>query len=985
MSNSIEGGELIKLVEIDQDFCENRYGVVTDNQLNYSEDLDDEDYWTPVFSAVIPDAVAAPPGYAGRFADRLSDFNADNASTQHKLTQPTKIVAGVQYHFSAFFKEDTRNFGYIRVPPNSGFGASSVHRGVNLTSGTISGANPVDSVTATDVGSGWWLLKFALTAVDTVQGVYEIGIGQDASITYDGTNGRGAYVFGANLNMDSFKTYVQTTLASKCVAALGTTGEHKCFNTRVSCQDPENYSLGSLTLNVCDSKTPLPRDKYYFPSLVSIDTNPSSLNSSSRREKSALGVRASMTMTAQDHPHTDRYLDPYAEERLSGAAQNDGIGYDPYERSTMWAKWRVRNPYYFGRPARTIMGVSTLPDLSNLVTRNYVIEKVTGPDSNGKFQITAKDPLKLLDDERAQAPTQSLGELLADIDAVTTSATLAPAGIGNLKYAASGTVAIGKEVIDFTRSGDTLTFPDRGMYGSIASEHSNGDTVQECLVISSLNVSDIVHFLITTYSGLNPAYLPKADWDAEIDTYIPGLYSTIITKPTGLKTLIGELEEEAGFSVWWDDITQTIPMAAVKQPSAYALTISDADIIGGSLKIEDMPDARISQVWTAFGVLNPAEGLGDENNYRSTAVSIDTLAGSEQQYAQEAVVRIYSRWIGQLNKGAAVALNDRLLSRFRDPPKLISFDLNVKYGDLIKIGGSHRINSRKLPTLTGENANTPIRILSAEPVGDSIKYRTEEIKFFSPPNLLVRDLYIDISGARDYNLREQHDQYNSPPTGVETVNLYIESGAIVGSADLNALGSLVIGDWPAGTVINVEFLSGATMIGAGGFGGYGGYAFFGATAGGPGAQGGTALYTRRPINLKLNSDKIQGGGGGGGGGGKGTNSAGDPNNGGGGGNGAGDVGNLKHTNPNNTRYGADSTPTSGGVGATGQVFGGSYGGDGGTGGAPDTAGAAGLAGTASAGGAGGAAGVAIDGVSYITLDPTGTHTNISSITGTKIN
>lgn len=968
MSNSIEGGELIELVDIGQDFCENLYGdgIAPKNIIKYSENYT-KSPWLKTNANVSPNHAADPYSTQGG----LSLLELAPGETSGLIAQFFDGVSGVDYTFSVLV---------------SARGSDTVELVINTLSTRAHVVFDLTAVTGTPnlTSGGEAPLNYAITLVEG--DVYRISVGRTSPVTSPNTtvtvNINGSVAIGAaQLEVATAgPTTYESTVGGLCLAALGTTGEHKCFNTRVSCQDPANYILGSLGIKVCDAKTPLPRDQYRFPSLISIDSNPSALNSSSRREKSALGVRASMTMTAQDHPHTDRYVDPYAEERLSGAAQNDGIGYDPYERSSMWAKWRVRNPYYFGRPISTTMGVAALPDLSNLVTRNYVIEKVTGPDSTGKFQITGKDPLKLLDDERAQAPKQSLGELAASIDAVVTSASLAPAGIGDSNYATSGVLAIGKEVVDFTRSGDALTLV-RGQYGSTAKDHSSGDTVQECLVIESLNVSDIVHLLITTYSALNATYLPKADWDAEIGTFIPGLYSAIITKPTGLKTLIGELEEEAGFSIWWDDITQTIPMAAVKQPGAFALTVTDNDIIAGSLKIDDMPDARISQVWTSFGVLNPADSLEDENNYRSTAVSSDVAAGGVQEYAQEAVVRIFSRWIGQFNKGSALSLNTRLLSRFRDPPRLISFHLNIRYSDLIKIGGSHRINTRRIPVLIGANDNTPIRILSAEPSGDRVKYRAEEIKFFSPPNNLVRDLYIDTLGARDYNLREQHDQFNSPPTGVETVNLFIEEGAIVGATTATALGSLIIGDWPVGTVINViQFASGYTS-GAGGKGGRAGLENGAQRFGLPGEKGGTAIYTRRPINL-IYHGIIQAGGGGGGGGDRQSVPFENVIPGGSGGGGAGDIGGPYGDAFALDYRGENGTLTTGGAG-------GQSANDGGAGGAPAMPGFASPDAGPDTGAPGGAAGVAIDGISYVTVDEPSLVTlygaSSGTIIGTQIN
>jgi hypothetical protein len=75
-----------------------------------------------------------------------------------------------------------------------------------------------------------------------------------------------------------------------------------------------------------------------------------------KRTSTALGKRATITVKMNDAPWNDKVVDPYQAERVSGAAQFDGVGYDPVERSTFWRKWKARNLYYLNRPMRYISG-----------------------------------------------------------------------------------------------------------------------------------------------------------------------------------------------------------------------------------------------------------------------------------------------------------------------------------------------------------------------------------------------------------------------------------------------------------------------------------------------------------------------------------------------------------------------------------------------------------------------------------------------------
>ncbi len=59
--------------------------------------------------------------------------------------------------------------------------------------------------------------------------------------------------------------------------------------------------------------------------------------------------------------------------------------------------------------------------LAEMETRHFVVESTDGPNTDGIYTITAKDVLKLADDDRAQAPLMSNGFLVGAIDADDTS------------------------------------------------------------------------------------------------------------------------------------------------------------------------------------------------------------------------------------------------------------------------------------------------------------------------------------------------------------------------------------------------------------------------------------------------------------------------------------------------------------------------------------------------------------------------------------
>lgn len=121
------------------------------------------------------------------------------------------------------------------------------------------------------------------------------------------------------------RTYGQ----SPCAAALGATGTRKCFNTRFTCQDPENYSPGVIRLRFSNPQEGVLPYGPLIPSLADdLSTTPASINLAAMdRSASALGSREVVTIKLDDHLHSDHLVDPYRLERISGVAQKNADAY----------------------------------------------------------------------------------------------------------------------------------------------------------------------------------------------------------------------------------------------------------------------------------------------------------------------------------------------------------------------------------------------------------------------------------------------------------------------------------------------------------------------------------------------------------------------------------------------------------------------------------------------------------------------------------
>lgn len=515
--------------------------------------------------------------------------------------------------------------------------------------------------------------------------------------------------------------------SAPCTASLSVDHPRKCYNTFQTCQDLENYDRGTVTLRFARNQSGLPKIAGIYPALTSVSDRASEINLSGiDPTTTALGKRARVEVTLQDFVDDDNFTDLYQAERVSGAAQFSGVGYDT-KRGTFFGKWLARTPYYIGRALRVKRGYVG-DDISAMHTAHYVISEWKGPNAAGVVQITAKDVLDLVDNKKAVVPQPSNGKLLAALTAVATTATLTPTGIGDDEYPASGRVAIGREIATFTRSGDVLTFTERGVDGTAATTHNALDVVQVCKRYEDERACDIINDLLTVEGPVDAAFIPFADWEDEEDSWLGGTtFSATIAKPTGIAQLVGEVCQH-GLILYWDEVDQEIKFR-VNRPIAPGETVEQytdaANFIESSLDLEYADDQRVSAIYFWHGTIDPTEDPESSRNYSKLVISLDVSATTEQEYGESRIKTIYSRWFGQYGNDAfAAIIAERLVSRYRDTPRLISGTLDVK-DEGIRPADIIDITTYLAQDATGDNTPTRVQIKQVERKEDRLVFKAE--------------------------------------------------------------------------------------------------------------------------------------------------------------------------------------------------------------------------------------------------------------------
>lgn len=637
--------------------------------------------------------------------------------------------------------------------------------------------------------------------------------------------------------------------------ASGPTGS-ECYNTFKTCQDLPNYDAELKGYAFCSAVSPLPKG-------LPVGTLPTIKNVTFTAPvidvTGGLGVRASVALSMLDPPSGDILIDKYVTTR----------NYIASERGTYWGKWRARNPYY--EDLNLVVYVGYLNEdgsysAENMQPRRYVTTGLRV--GNGEAKIDGRDPLKLAEGLKAQYPLPSNGVLSADLAPGVLTATLEPAGVGDLEYTAEGFIRISSEVMAFTRTGDVLTLV-RGQYNTAEASHSLGDAVQLCKRDND-RIDRIIANWLTVAANLPAGYIPTAAWSAEAEENYPGDIDRLLTEPEAVEDLIKEVCESVPSYIFWDERTGLVQFKAVKAPPVSLPSLNDRDHLVGSLVSADQLKLRASRIVVYFGQIDPTADKELTRNYALLHIREDSNAAAAA--GSVAIRTIYSRWLNNFNKAGAIVLTTRLGRRFAQAPRLINFTLTSKDSDHW-LGSEINLEHPELQTVDGGAGIVPAQVVSVAQKQTSYVYQALEL-YWGPPLTDDApdgiDLVVFGGDVNNVNLRTVYDSLYPTPTVDSVVRFVIDTNVEIGSTS-TSLYSIDTGEWPVGMAPLQLEVRGITQ----GRGGNGGSA---AGAGQPGGAGGTCIYMQHALTIRYITGRIAGGGGGGGGDGDDT---------GGGGGGAG--------------------------------------------------------------------------------------------------
>jgi hypothetical protein len=302
--------------------------------------------------------------------------------------------------------------------------------------------------------------------------------------------------------------------------------------------------------------------------------------------------------------------------------------------------------------------------------------------------------------------------------------------------------------------------------------------------------------------------------------------------------------QQAALAIWWDDRAQKVRLNVLREIATDTDSFDEERIIEGSLRVEEQPTKRISQIWTFYGQRDPTKRNSGEDNYRAALADVDL--GRETEYGSAAVSKIKARWVETVT--AATRLNALQLSRFRDPPRAFAFDLIT--GESITPAAGYQIGWWGSQDSQGNRIQVPIQVTQVSIFSDRVHVEAEEMLASGEIVLTHTVLLTDYGAIRSWTVP---DTWNDANNSIACIG----AGAGGRYADNNG-GESGGGAGAHASESNVNLTPGASVsyrVGSAGLGGVRGSfqatsgtdTFFGATtfaASTVGAKAGTAGTSR---------------------------------------------------------------------------------------------------------------------------------------------
>jgi hypothetical protein len=236
--------------------------VYGDNFIPSSNNFTTSGIWYTGLSSVTPNAISNPFGTATD-ASLISNIQASYGNILRlDNTQVNKFSAtGRTYLLSVYAKSGASNFIGFRL--NDSQGTSDLYSFVNLTTGVATLQTPINgtnnSLTATNVGNGWWRVQYSFTNNTSTNNILDIACCLSTGATGDSSvaGTRSIYIWGAQLEVTTRTTplpYAETTTNANTLLRAQLRSAGTLLTETISPRQQINdFVVGAKTLGIWSS------------------------------------------------------------------------------------------------------------------------------------------------------------------------------------------------------------------------------------------------------------------------------------------------------------------------------------------------------------------------------------------------------------------------------------------------------------------------------------------------------------------------------------------------------------------------------------------------------------------------------------------------------------------------------------------------------------------------------------------------------------
>lgn len=492
----------------------------------------------------------------------------------------------------------------------------------------------------------------------------------------------------------------------------------------------------------------------------------------------------------------------------------------------------------------------TVDLINGAETRYYIIESVS-TNKKDEWSFKFKDELSKINIGDSVWPLPLEGSLRADInDTITTILVDA-----NVTYLVGDVIRSSDELMKITgvsnigTASASITVQTRGtnivytnqLTRTSKDEHSEDDELFVCDVSDNERIDDLLERILLDV-GIDPLFIPKADWIAEIDEWHPTTRVNTIwieSKPTA--DILKETLTNFMIDMWFDPVDREVKISAISVWKESTASLSE----GNEIEFESVTKKRNENLRStrARVVYNKPFLTGDEEVTSYSKASIFKRESLEQPDIFGEPKTKEFEFTNVLEKDSADLLVNRWVNRFIDPFdysfKVPERKRSFKTGDIVDTSVFADVGFDGL-----QDTGNRVQVLSVKPNYTNIG-RDYTISALSYEPVFATGSEIVVTGnVSDVNL---YIQYAGAPS--QAVEITFVFDGVISSSNGSSIPSIRAGNFPVGSKLIIILANGADLMAKGGDAGNGGGAFFDSELGkyiflpavGGGKSGGTVF------------------------------------------------------------------------------------------------------------------------------------------------